>query len=148
MADILHRVEIKASPAEVYRSLATIEGLAGWWTTETRGRSAVGDAIEFRFGKPSGLDMKVLELEPEKRVAWQVIAGPKDWLGTKIGFELARNGEFTAVSFKHAGWEEGAEFMPHCSTKWAMFMMSLKALGETGQGAPFPNDVHIAGPAS
>ncbi len=34
--------------------------------------------------------------------------------------------------------------MHHCSTKWAMFLMSLKAFVETGRGAPFPNDVHIS----
>ena len=34
--------------------------------------------------------------------------------------------------------------MHHCSTKWAMFLMSLKSLVETGTGAPFPNDVHIS----
>jgi hypothetical protein len=33
--------------------------------------------------------------------------------------------------------------MHHCSTKWATFLMSLKGLIETGNGAAFPNDVHI-----
>jgi uncharacterized protein YndB with AHSA1/START domain len=32
MANIIHRIGIKASPDKVYRALATIEGLAGWWT--------------------------------------------------------------------------------------------------------------------
>ena len=30
--------------------------------------------------------------------------------------------------------------MHHCSTKWAIFLMSVKSLVETGKGAPFPND--------
>ena len=33
--------------------------------------------------------------------------------------------------------------MHHCSTKWAIFLMSLKALVETGKGAPNPDDVKI-----
>jgi hypothetical protein len=37
------------------------------------------------------------------------------------------------------------EFMHHCSTKWATFLMSLQALVETGKGAPYPNDVKIDG---
>ena len=32
MADILHRVGIKSSSNEVYKALATREGLASWWT--------------------------------------------------------------------------------------------------------------------
>jgi hypothetical protein len=35
--------------------------------------------------------------------------------------------------------------MHHCSTKWATYLMSLKSLVETGQGAPNPNDSHISG---
>lgn len=34
--------------------------------------------------------------------------------------------------------------MSHCSTKWATFLMSLKALDETGSGAPDPRDVKIS----
>jgi hypothetical protein len=35
------------------------------------------------------------------------------------------------------------EFMHHCSTKWAVFLMSLKSLVETGKGSPDPHDVKI-----
>jgi hypothetical protein len=34
--------------------------------------------------------------------------------------------------------------MHHCSTKWGTFLMSLKRLLETGEGAPDPRDVHIS----
>jgi hypothetical protein len=34
--------------------------------------------------------------------------------------------------------------MSHCSTKWAIFLMSLKQLIETGKGAPYPNDVQVS----
>ncbi len=33
--------------------------------------------------------------------------------------------------------------MHHCSTKWGVFLMSLKSLVETGKGAPDPNDVKL-----
>jgi hypothetical protein len=33
--------------------------------------------------------------------------------------------------------------MHHCSTKWAVFLLSLKALLETGAGSPFPHDTQI-----
>lgn len=35
--------------------------------------------------------------------------------------------------------------MHHCSTKWAVYLMSLKALVETGKGNPNPHDPHISG---
>jgi uncharacterized protein YndB with AHSA1/START domain len=145
MPDILHRVGLKsATPKKTYQALTTLEGLAGWWTNDTQGDSKVGGVIKFRFGELGGFDMKVLELDPAKRVLWQVIDGPEEWIGTKVRFDLKQDGDFTIVLFKHEGWKEAGEFMHHCTTKWGVFLLSLKALVETGKGAAYPNDVLIS----
>ena len=143
MPDILHRVGIKSSLNDTYKALTTIEGLSGWWTNDTQGKSKVGEVVQFRFGANGGFDMKVLELDPAKRVLWQVVEGPAEWIGTRISFELKQDGDFTIVLFKHQGWKEPVEFMHHCSTKWGVFLMSLKSLVETGNGAAYPNDIRI-----
>ena len=143
MADILHRVGIRSSLDDAYKALATREGLAAWWTNDTRGESEVDGVLEFRFGERGGFDMKVLELTPGKRVLWKVVDGPKEWIGTKISWDLRKEGERSIVMFRHEGWREPVEFMHHCSTKWAVFLMSLKSLVENGRGAPSPNDVKI-----
>jgi uncharacterized protein YndB with AHSA1/START domain len=147
MANILHRVGIQAPLNEVYQALATREGAAGWWTTDTQGQSQIGGLLKFRFssdGKPiGGFDMTVLALEPGKRVLWEVIDGPVEWVGTKISFDLKQEGDYSIVLFNHQGWKEPVEFMHHCSTKWAIFLMSLKSFVETGKGNPSPDDVRI-----
>ena len=99
--------------------------------------------IHFQFGDLGYFDMKVLELDSAKRVMWQVVAGPEEWIGTKVSFELTKEGGFTIVRFKHLGWRQPVDFMHHCSTKWAVYLMSLKSLLETGTGAPNPHDVKI-----
>ncbi|MFJ2753540.1 SRPBCC domain-containing protein [Streptomyces sp. NPDC087297] len=142
MVDILHRVGIRATPEKVYEALTTVEGLAGWWTTDTSGSG--DDVLRFRFGDLGGFDMKVLDLHPDARVRWEVVDGPAEWLATTVDFELSRDGEWTILLFAHAGWREPVEFMNHCSTKWAVFLMSLKSLVETGAGAPHPHDVQIS----
>ena len=143
MVDILHKVGIKSSSLnDVYKALTTREGLSGWWTTDTQGEGKVGGVLQFRFGA-GGFDMKVLELEPAKRVLWQVVDGPEEWIDTKISFDLKQEGDWTIVLFKHQGWKEPVEFMHHCSTKWAVFLLSLKSLLETGKGAPHPNDIKL-----
>src|SRR5262249_10859852 len=143
MPDILHKVGIRSSsPVAVYRALTTLDGLAGWWTTDTRGQSGVGGTLQFRFGS-GGFDVKVVELQPAKHVSWQVTDGPEEWLGTTISFDLHQRDEWTIVLFKHAGWQAPVEFMHHCSTKWAVFLLSLKALLETGKGTPHPNEVKL-----
>ena len=87
MVDILHRVGIKSSLDDAYQALTTREGLAGWWTDDTRGMSKVGEVLKFHFnvdGREIGFfDIKVLELRPGLRVLWQVVEGPEEWIGTK-----------------------------------------------------------------
>jgi uncharacterized protein YndB with AHSA1/START domain len=143
MVDILHRVGIKSPTAEVYAALTTAEGLAGWWTTNTQGDGDdVDSVLQFRFGA-GGFDMKVRELHPSRRVLWEVVDGPDEWIGTHVDWNLGQVDDHTIVLFKHEGWKEPVEFMHHCSTKWAVFLMSLKSLIETGKGAPDPHDVKI-----
>ena len=144
MADILHKVGIKSSsPHDVYKALTAREGLSAWWTTNTQGESKADGVLLFRFGDRGGFDMKVLELQPDKRVLWQVVDGPQEWIGTRISFDLRQEGDWTLVFFKHQGWKEPVEFMSHCSTKWGVFLLSLKSLLETGKGAPYPDDLKI-----
>ena len=146
MPDILHRVRVTdASPDLTYQALTTCEGLGGWWTTDTTGDNREGGVVKFRFDGGGGFDMEVLELNPGKRVRWLVVDGPQDWIGTRIDWALWPEGDDTVVMFKHQDWKEPVDFMHHCSTKWALFLMSLKSLVETGEGQPWPRDVKTDG---
>lgn len=68
MVDILHRVGIKAPLDEVYKALATREGVAGWWTTNTRGNGKVGGKLEIIFTRDGkelgGFDIKERQTQP------------------------------------------------------------------------------------
>ncbi|MCW2794547.1 SRPBCC domain-containing protein [Nocardioides sp.] len=144
MVDILHRVGVESSSLDdVYEALTTLEGLSGWWAEDTKGQTEVGGVLEFRFA-PGGFDIKVVELHPAERVLWEVVDGPEEWIGTEVSWELKQEGDYTIILFKHQGWKEPVEFMHHCSTKWGVFLLSLKQLLETGSGAPEPHDVKIS----
>jgi len=115
-------------------------------------RLASGETSVTDLAKPFDISLpavsrhlKVLELQPAKRVLWQVVDGPQEWIGTKISFDLKQAGDHAIVLFKHQDWKEPVEFMHHCSTKWAIYLMSLKSLVETRKGSPNPNDTHISG---
>lgn len=146
MSDILHRIGVAdRTPQTVYQALTTVDGLARWWTQDTAGRpDDVGGRIEFRFPPVGGFDMEVVDLQPDERVLWRVVAGPEEWVDTTIDWRLRQDDGWTTVLFGHRGWREPVEFMHHCSTKWGTFLMSLKAFVENGSGAPAPQDVAIS----
>jgi uncharacterized protein YndB with AHSA1/START domain len=148
MADIIHRVGIKAPLSKVYTALSTVEGIAGWWTQHTSGASNVGEKIGVRFhaadGKEIGsMNMEVKALDPNKKVHWRVTSGPEEWVGTDVIFTLSQEGEYTIVLFGHKNWRDANEFTAHCSMKWATFLLSLRELVESGKGKPSPHDVKI-----
>lgn len=148
--DILHRIGVRSATADdVYAALATRDGLAGWWSEKVDGDSAPGGVVTFGFDDEDGVEVgtiavKVLELVPAKQVRWEVVDGPPEWVGTAITFELSQEDGWAIVMFRHEGWAEPVAFMHHCSTKWATFLLSLKALVETGVGAPAPRDVKVS----
>jgi len=143
MVEILHRIGVTSAPEKVYAALTTVDGLAGWWTEDTHGDGDPGGVLRFRF-EPGDVDMKVLDAQPGELVLWEVVDGPEEWIGTRVRFELKQRDGFTIVLFRHEGWAEPVEFMYHCSTKWATFLLSLKRLVETGAGEPAPRDVKIS----
>ncbi len=143
MAEIKHRVGIKGTANAIYQCLTNDVGLSTWWTRDTQGAGPVGSVIEFRFGG-GGPDFEVTELIPDQLVRWRHAGEmPNDWMGSEILFELKPEKEQTILLFSHYNWPQSSDFLAHCSTKWAIFMMSLKTSVETGVGNPYPDDVHI-----
>ncbi len=148
MVDITHRIGIKAPLSEVYSALATVEGVGAWWTRETTGASRVGGTVTVRFRSPEGteigkMEFEVLKLEPNREVQWRFKAGPAEWVGTDVTFDLSDAGNQTVILFGHRNWREAVEFTAHCSMKWATFLLSLRELVETGKGRPSPGDLKI-----
>ena len=153
MADIRHRVGISAPQERVFEALSTKGGLADWWTRDVEGEATPGSTLRFFFGTPdpSGV-MEVVNTTPSHRVTWRCVAGPDDWVGTSLNFELKPSekgatheaGKETVLLFTHGEWREPTEFMHHCSTKWAYFLLGLKASLEGGASVAFPNDMPIS----
>ena len=139
MVDILHRVGIDAKPDKVFLALTTIGGLRAWWTDAASGNAAKDGLINFGF-----CTMQVLDAEPGKLVHWRCTGGPDEWLNTEVRFRLEWKEGQTIVLFTHANWQEPVEFMHHCSTKWAIFLLSLRDYIEKSQGHPAPHDLKIA----
>lgn len=145
MPDIRHRVGITAPAGRVYQALATKEGLSGWWTRDVRGEDEMSGKLEFYFGYPEpAAVMEVTDLVPDRCVAWRCVQGPDEWVGTSLTFDLASSAGETALLFTQAGWREPIEFMYHCSTKWAYFLLGLRAGLEGGVATPYPEDMKIS----
>ena len=141
MADIFHQIGVKADINDVYRAITALEGLSSWWT-KTTGDPSEGGRLVFHFGEHT-VEMTIVELIPNRKVRWRCTVESGEWKDTYVTFELAETPEQVFINFSHTDWTAQTELCSHCSTKWAVFMLSLKDYLEKGKGKPFPDDIHI-----
>lgn len=143
---IRHRVGINAPIEEVYKAFATREGGASWWSRTVEGDDGVGGKLAFMFGsRERAATVEIVELTAPNRVVWRFVpVSPDEWVDTTATFELRAEGDETVVLFTHAGWREPVEFMHHCTTAWAYFLLSAKHGLEGGTATPFPDNELIS----
>jgi uncharacterized protein YndB with AHSA1/START domain len=139
MAEILLRVPVEAEAEHVYAGLATEEGVRGWWSEKTEGPSGVGSTMKVSFpDAPITFDFEVTEENEGKRVAWRCVAGPPEWIGTDVTFDLEASAEGgNSVLFTHKGWKTASESFPFIAYSWAQILPRLKKLAENGERDPF-----------
>jgi hypothetical protein len=141
MAKILLRVPVDSDPATIYDAVATSGGVNSWWSNHTEGPEGVGSTMKVSFpDAPITFDFEVTEEVSGTRVAWSCLAGPPEWIGTQISFDV-QTGEDGDVSvlFTHDGWKTTEESFPFIAYSWAQILPRLKKLAEGGKAEPYFN---------
>ncbi len=141
MATILLRVPVEAEAKVVYDALATTDGVNGWWSNHTEGPSGVGSTMKVSFpDAPMTFDFEVTDETAGERVVWRCLAGPPEWDGTDIRFDVQTDDEGnTSVLFAHDGWSTTEQSFPFIAYSWAQILPRLKKLAEKGERDPFFN---------
>jgi uncharacterized protein YndB with AHSA1/START domain len=136
MPDIRHSIDVAVPPDEVYRAVTDQKGLRGWWTRQAMAAPEVGHVNEFKFSSGDYNEMRVVALEPDRRVEWECVVGSPEWVGTRVIFEMEGTENGTGLTFIHADWREDTPFFRMCRKAWEWYMASLKQFCETGDGTP------------
>lgn len=138
MKKIIHYLNIKASPAEVFSALTTQQGLSGWWSRKVAVEPGEGGIVDFTFLDDFNPDMQVTKLEMDARVEWKCVAGHDNWKDNTFVFDLRPTGDATDVMFTQVYAQElSDEVYGTYNFNWGYYLGSLKHLCETGEGTPF-----------
>ena len=122
-----------------------INDVRGWWSGEIEGSTdKLGDEFTYRHKDVHYSKQKITESIPGKKIVWLVldsylnfIEDKSEWKGTKITFEIAREGDKTEVRFTHVGLVPDHECYGACSKAWGFYVnRSLRTLITTGKGQP------------
>lgn len=108
MASIRQQINIAAAPRRVWAALTTADGLKSWWVDEARVDAREGGRVvlisEGEEGQPVEERGMFHTFRPTRRVeiAWDGNS-PAPTKGTRVEFNVARDGEETRVSVIHSG---------------------------------------------
>ena len=134
-------ITVNATAPEAFKS---INNIPGWWTADFEGNSEKpGDVFTVRFGE-TFITLQVVELIPGKKITWQVIdcykhwlKDKKEWLGTKMIWEISAEENGTKISFTHVGLVPGIECYNGCEKAWNFYINeSLFKLLTEEKGVP------------
>lgn len=123
---------VDQTPEEVFNAITNVRG---WWSglysEQIEGNSNKPDD-EFTFRAGGGAHyskQKLVEIIPGKKVVWLVtdsnlnfLTKKDEWTGTKLCFEIAKQGTKTQVSFRHQGLVPQIECYNDCSAAWSQYL--------------------------
>jgi len=133
---------VDQTPQEAFKA---INNVRGWWIDEIEGKSEkLNDEFSVQFANIHYSKQKLVEFIPDKKVVWLVtesklsfIKDQEEWTGTRVCFEVSRQGNETQVKFTHEGLVPKVECYNDCSNAWAGYINdSLLKLITTGKGQP------------
>src|ERR1700761_546584 len=120
MPDIMHLIKIRATQDKVYSSLATAEGVRGWWTRDTALDPKIGGAGEFGFyAHRMVVKVAVAELTPRRPVGWNPVSSTGGGFdGTNVSFDISAEEGITTVLFAHRGFATSSNNITSATTRW------------------------------
>ncbi len=144
MPDISLLVDIHASPTVVFDTVSTASGIRKWWSPSVTEDQTIDHSLIVQFDDRWKLELRKLQETPDESVAFRIIQHDSDeWVGTELHFDLEPQDGWTILRFDHRGWANQTDFFRFCSTKWCVFLLSIKQVAETGEGTPYPNETKI-----
>lgn len=133
MAAIRHQINVATNPRAVWRALTTEEGITGWWVDKARVDARPGGRIvltsEGEDGTPLEERGMFHEVRPTRKIeiAWDSNS-PAATKGTRIEFQVARDGDETRVHVVHSGGaiEEDEALRKTLDDSWRQALQSLR----------------------
>jgi len=132
--DVRLSVEIDATPEAVFAALSDPAQLDRYISSKAEIQMEIGG--RYHFGWQSGGPVKVLDVEPDKRLSYQWVYG--DEPDTVVTWELEGSGGKTRLTLAHSGFLPEVEDAGY-RIGWTGYLNLLKAMVETGADWSKPN---------
>ena len=103
--DFVSTLLVDQTPEEAFNA---INNVRGWWSEEIEGSTdKLNEEFTYHYEDVHRSKMKIIELIPNKKVAWLVLDNyfnftrdKSEWIGTKIIFDITEKGEGRSLALR------------------------------------------------
>lgn len=140
--DFTTAILVDQTPLEAFNA---INHVRGWWSESIEGSTdKLNGEFAYHFEDIHRCKMRIIELIPAQKVVWLVTDNyfkftkdKREWIDTKIIFEIAIKDSKTEIRFTHQGLVPQYECYEVCYDAWTGYINnSLRSLIATGEGQP------------
>ena len=118
------KIEVAATPAELWKALSTAQGIQSWFAPIAQVEPGVGGGITVGWGPGMEFTEPIEVWEPEQHLR----AG-------RVDYYIEGNGDTTILRLVQSGFGDDAKFdgeFESTGTAWPVFMTMLKRSAEAG----------------
>jgi uncharacterized protein YndB with AHSA1/START domain len=142
---IVQRYFLRASPARVFRALATPQGLAGWFLEAAELPRTPGAPYKFRWQGGYEHSGRVVKIDPGRSMTltWPQGTRENPLEETRVTFTLRAKRGGTLLELRHTGYglgEPWVETYARTYSGWAYYMTNLKSVLANGADLRAPDD--------
>ncbi len=122
-------LEISCSPDKLFSFLTDQVKLMQWFAPQVIAAPVQGTVAAFAFEFDLNFKMELVGLEEGNMVAWECVDGYKEWVGSKVRFELEEKDGRTQLHFLHEGLTND-EKKDKTIESWKRYLQKLKEVCE------------------
>jgi len=136
-------ISAKVTPEEAFDKIGCVPE---WWAKNFEGKSRnVNDEFTVRFKSGDRYKIRILEIDPDKRIVWDIVdafqwwvKNSSEWTGTKIVWKIRREKDGgVSIDMTHVGLVPAMECFNLCKKGWDYLMHeSLSRYLIEGKGFP------------
>ena len=122
------------TPDEVFQAITNVrDWWWGYYEEEITGHTKKLNE-EFSFRAAGGAHyskQKLIEVIPNEKIVWLItdsdfsfVEKKDEWTGTKVIFEISKNGDKTQLVFTHEGLVPEIECYQSCAPAWTLYLQN------------------------
>jgi hypothetical protein len=134
--NFVYTFKSEKSADAIYKLLLDVrQWWSGLYNEKINGNSGkLNEEFDYRAGDGIHYSkQKLIEAAPNSRIVWLVTASKltflkdtSEWTGTRIRFDLSKEGSATVVTFTHEGLMPEIECYKQCSSGWMGYLKNLE----------------------